>query len=409
MKYVIIGNSAAAIGGVEGIRSVDTEGEIMLISRESEFTYSRPLISYYLGGEVKKENMGYRNADFYEKNQVKAILGKAVTAVNRDKKEVKLDDGSTVSYDKLLVATGAVPLMPPIPGLEQVKESYTFQSMTDVLALEKALTPEKDVLILGGGLIGLKCAEGIGDKAKSITVIDRFDRVLPSVLDDEGAAMVQKRGEENGVKFFLGENAIKVEANKIICESGKEFNFDILVVAAGVKPETTLMKDAGAKIDRGIVVDEENATSLPDIYAAGDCVEEIDIVDGTMKILALLPDAYLGGKNAGVNMAGGNSVYNTAMAVNALKFWGDHLITAGIREGEEYVVNMDGAYKKLYYDDTHLNGFIMVGEVNRAGIYTSIIRERTPLTDVDFEMIKENPQYLAFSRQVRDEKLGGRK
>lgn len=409
MKYVIIGNSAAAIGGVEGIRSVDTEGEITLISRESEFTYSRPLISYYLGGEVKRENMGYRSADFYEKNQVKAILGKAVISVDSKKREVKLDDGAVIPYDKLLVATGAVPLMPPIPGLDQIKDKYTFQSMADVLALEEALSPEKDVLILGGGLIGLKCAEGIGDKAKSITVIDRFDRVLPSVLDEEGAAIVEKRGEDNGVQFFLGENAVKAEDHKMICESGKEFKFDLLVVAAGVKPETSLMKEAGAKIDRGIVVDDKNATALPDIYAAGDCVEEVDVVDHTMKILALLPDAYLGGKNAGINMAGGDSVYDTAMAVNALKFWGDHLITAGIREGEEYVVNKEGAYKKLYYNDTYLNGFIMVGDVNRAGIYTCVIRERTPLADIDFELIKENPQYLAFSCQVRDEKLGGRK
>ncbi|HMM05447.1 MAG TPA: FAD-dependent oxidoreductase [Clostridiales bacterium] len=410
MKYVIIGNSAAAIGGAEGIRSVDQKGEITLISKESEFIYSRPLISYYLKGEVKKEDMAYRGADFYEKNQVKAILGKAAVAVDSNKKTVKLGDDTVIPYDRLLVATGATPLMPPIPGLGKVKEKYTFQSMADVLALEKVLSPERDVLILGGGLIGLKCAEGIGEKAKSVTVIDRFDHVLPSILDNEGAAMMQKRGEAHGVSFFLGENAVKAEDHKMICESGKEVYFDILVVAAGVKPEISLLKSAGAKINHGIVVDEKNATSLPDIYAAGDCAEGTDVVDGVKKILALLPNAYLGGKNAGINMAGGSHVYETAMAVNALKLWDDHLITAGIRVGETYVVQEDGAYKKLYYsiDEGYLNGFIMIGDVDRAGIYTSLIRERTPLKEIDFELIKENPQYRAFSRQVRNDKLGGR-
>lgn len=409
MKYVIIGNSAAAVGGIEGVRSVDADGEIVLISKENEFTYSRPLISYYLGGEVNKANMAFRPADFYAKNQVKAILGKAAVAVDHNKKAVALTDGTEIDYDKLLVATGSTPLVPPISGLDKVKEQYTFQSMADMLVLEKVLSTDKDVLILGGGLIGLKCAEGIGSKAKSITVIDRFDRVLPSVLDEKGAAIVQQRGEDNGVKFFLGENAVKAEDGKLVCESGKEFTFDVLVVAAGVKPETALLKAIGADVVRGIVVDEKNETSLKDIYGAGDCVEEIDVVDGARKVLALLPNAYMGGKNAGINMAGGESVYETAMAVNALKFWGDHLITAGNRVGEEYTVFGDGVYKTLYYTDANLNGFIMIGEVERAGIYTSLIRERTPLKDIDFDLVKENPQMLAFSRQVRREKLGGRK
>lgn len=409
MKYVLIGNSAAAVGGVEGIRSVDPEGEIVLISKENEFTYSRPLISYCLGGEVERKNMGFRPHDFYETNKVTALLGKSATAVDSEKKTVSIDDGTMVAYDKLLVATGAVPLAVPIPGLDKVKEKYTFQSMADMDALSGVISPEEDVLILGAGLIGLKCAEGIGDQANSITVIDRFDRVLPSVLDEEGAKLVQKQGEDHGVSFCLGENVVKAEDGKLICASGREFSFDILVVAAGVRPETDLLKAAGAAVERGIIVDEKNATSLPDIYAAGDCVEEIDIVDNVRKVLALLPNAYMGGSNAGINMAGGDSVYKTAMAVNALKFWGNHLITAGSREGQEYIENDGVNYKKLYYSDDYLNGFIIIGDVNRAGIYTSLIRERTPLADVDFELIKENPQLLAFSRKVRAEKLGGRK
>ena len=204
MKYVIIGNSAAGIGGIEGIRELDKEGEIVLISKEKEFTYSRPLISYYLGGEVNKEQMKYRPDDFYEKNGVTTIFGKAAVGVDSIGKAVTLDDGSAVTYDRLLVATGASPIMPPIPGLENVKEKYTFQSMADALALEKAIGKNKRVLILGGGLIGLKCAEGLTGRVSSLTVIDREDHLLPSAIDKESAAYIEAAAKEQGGECVLG-------------------------------------------------------------------------------------------------------------------------------------------------------------------------------------------------------------
>ena len=408
MKYVIIGNSAAGIGGVEGIRELDKEGEIVLISKEEEFTYSRPLISYYLGGEVDKDQMKYRPDDFYEKNGVTTIFGKAAVGVDSIGKAVTLDDGSAVTYDRLLVATGASPIMPPIPGLENVKEKYTFQSMADALALEKAIGKNKRVLILGGGLIGLKCAEGLTGKVASLTVIDREDHLLPSAIDKESAAYIEAAAKERGVECVLGENVVKISGKKAVCESGREISFDILVVAVGVRPETALLKDAGAVIHNGIVVNRRNETSLNSIYAAGDCVEEKDVVDGKEKVLALLPNAALGGRNAGRNMAGGNAVYEDAVAINALPFWGNHLISAGQTSGECYTEEKNGNFKKLYTEKDHLNGFVLIGDVSGAGIYTALIRNRTNLSEIDFEMIKEKPQLAALTHRFRAEKLGGR-
>ncbi len=408
MKYVIIGNSAAGIGGIEGIRELDREGEIVLISKEKEFTYSRPLISYYLGGEVKKEQMKYRPDHFYEKNQVTVILGKSAVAVDSIGKTVTLDDGTAVTYDKLLVATGASPIMPPIPGLENVKEKYTFQSMEDALALEKAIGKNKRVLILGGGLIGLKCAEGLTGKVSSLTMIDREDHLLPSAIDKESASFIETAAKDRGIECILGENVVKLAGKKAICESGREISFDILVVAVGVRPETSLLKDSGAVIHHGIVVNRRNETSLNSIYAAGDCVEEKDVVDGIEKVLALLPNAALGGRNAGRNMAGGNAVYEDAVAINALPFWGNHLISAGQTRGECYTEEKNGNFKKLYTENDHLNGFVLIGDVSGAGIYTSLIRNQTKLSEIDFELIKEKPQLAAMSHRFRAEKLGGR-
>ena len=407
MKYVIIGNSAAAVGGIEAIRSVDTEGSVTLIAKEDEHTYSRPLISYYLGGEVAEKNIGYRKKSFYKDNHVDVLLGTTVVKIDAKMKKVVLDNGEALAYDRLLVATGSSPMLPPIKGLDSFADYYTFQSMQDAKALKKVLDKKKHVAILGGGLIGLKCAEGIGNKAASITVVDREPQILSSILDKEGAEYVQKSGEKAGVSFLLGENVVEIKEHSLLTQKGKSIPFDILVVAVGVSPNSDLIKEAGGDVREGIVVDRKNETTLKHIYAAGDCAESHDLTDDTDKVLALLPNAYIAGENAGRNMAGEDHHFDTAMAVNALKFWGKHLITAGIYQGEVWEKSNKEQYKKLYFAEDRLKGFMLIGNVEQAGIYTALIREKTPFSSIDFELIKEKPQLMAFSGAVRGEKLGG--
>ena len=223
MKYAIIGNSAAAIGCVEGIRQVDREGEITLIASEPYHTYSRPLISYLLWGKTDTQRMKYRPDSFYADNGVKTLLGRTVTAVDPAARQLTLDDGTQLPYDRLMVATGSSALVPPIPGLDEVKNRFSFMTLDDAKALEAALTPDSRVLIMGAGLIGLKCAEGIADKAGSITVVDLADRVLPSILDKEAAAMVQSHLEARGIRFILGDKAARFTASSSVCSKASSF------------------------------------------------------------------------------------------------------------------------------------------------------------------------------------------
>lgn len=149
-------------------------------------------------------------------------------------------------------------------------------------------------------------------------------------------------------------------------------------------------------------MDAYGRTSLPDVYAAGDCTETTDIASGESRVLALLPNAYMQGESAGTHMAGGTGKpYDRAIAMNAIGFFGYHVLTAGVYTGDTYAVEENGAYKKLFYQDNLLKGFILIGQVERAGIYTSLIRNRTPLDSLDFELIREKPQLMAFSRRVR--------
>jgi len=408
MKYVIIGNSAAGIGAVEGIRQIDREGEITVIASEPHHTYSRPLISYLLHGKVT--DLKYRSDNFYSDNRVSFLPGVTVTSVEWAKKQVTLSHGEKLNYDKLLVAAGSSPFVPPFEGLDTVKDKFSFMSLDDALALDKAMGNDrnKNVLIIGAGLIGLKCAEGIAKKASKITIVDLAPRILSSILDDDGAKIVQNHFEKQGIEFKLSCNMKKFEHNCAVFEGSEAVNFDVLVLAVGVRPNTSLLKEI-ARIDRGIAVNDKSETTVRDIYAAGDCTQTLDVSSGQNKIMALLPNAYMQGECAGVNMAGGEKIFDKAIPMNAIGFFSLHMITAGSYDGEVYTERNDelGYYKKLFYRNNTLNGYILIGNIEKAGIYTNLIRERTPLDSIDFALVCEKPGLMAFTKEERMAKLGG--
>lgn len=404
-EYVIIGNSTAAVGCVEGIRSVDKAGEIVLVAAEPHHTYGRPLISYLLEGKTDRKRMQYRPDDFYEKNGVTAKLGVKATALRVKEKTVTLENGEEIPYGKLLVATGSSPLVPPMQGIETVDRCFTFMTLDDADALAAAVVPDSRVLIVGAGLIGLKCAEGLFGRAGEITVVDLADRVLPSILDETGSEIVRAHLEKQGLRFFLGDTVASFDGNHASLKSGAALDFDVLVVAVGVRPATSLVAEAGGAVRRGVVTDSTGKTTLPDVYAAGDCAESFDISSGENRVLALLPNAYLQGECAGVNMAGGEKSFENAVPMNAIGFMGLHILTAGAYTGDTYTHRDGENYKILFHKDNQLKGFIQIGDVARAGIYTALIRSRTPLDTIDFDLICEKPQLMAFTSGARRELL----
>ena len=399
--YVILGGSIAAVAAIEGIRSEDKEGDILVVGEEPCKAYGRPLISYYLLGETDLPRMDYRPETFYEENHVMLRLGVRAERIDPERKIVTLSDGETIGYEKLLVATGSRPFDPPMEGIEHVKERFHFMAKADALALDKALSPEKKVLIIGAGLIGLKCFEGIAARVKSVAIVDLAPRILPAILDETGAKMVQSALEARGAAFFLSDSVLRFEGNTAHLKSGKTVAFDLLVIAVGVRPNTELMKEAGGEVRRGIAVDECGRTSLPDIFAAGDCAESFDIASGTSKVLALLPNAAFQGRAAGVNMAGGKAKLDNAVAFNSIGFFGTHVMTAGAYEGEMYCERTERTYKALFTKDGLLKGFILINLPERAGIYLKLLKERIPLGTVDFEALKTSPAWSAFSPEAR--------
>ena len=190
---------------------------------------------------------------------------------------------------------------------------------------------------------------------------------------------------------------------------GRVLCVDVLVVAVGVRPNVELAEQAGCEVNRGICTDDTCVTSVPDFYAAGDCAKSHDITTDADRILALLPNAHMQGLVAGANMAGGSELYDKAMPMNAIGFFDLHIITAGSYDGEAYVTHAPGVYKKLITKENLLKGMILIGDIKRAGIYTSLIREKTPLDTIDFDLIKQHPQLMAFAKTERKAKLAGAK
>ena len=406
-RYVIIGNGAAAVGCIEGIRSVDPEGSITVVSAEKHAVYSRPLISYFLMGKTDPSRMNYRPGDFYETNNVSVLYGVKAVSLDPKGKEVLLDTGDTLPYSSLCVAAGSSPFVPPFDGLDTVPSAFSFMTLDDALELDAAISKEDHVLIVGAGLIGLKCAEGLLARTGSITVCDLAPRVLSSILDDECAAMMQAHLEKQGLSFLLGDTVTRFDGNTAFMQSGKTVEFDRLVLAVGVRANIGLVKDAGGETDRGILADTHLRTSLPDVYTAGDCAQGEDASLGAKRVLAIMPNAYLQGHAAGVNMAGGDEAFDKAIPMNSIGFCGLHAMTAGSYEGEMYEEREEGRLKRLFTKDDRLIGFILIGATERAGIYTSLIREKTPLSGLNFDLLKKVASTVAFSPENRRKKFGG--
>lgn len=406
-NYVIIGNGVAAAGCIEGIRSKDADGHITVISKERHPVYCRPLISYYLEGKTDLDRMPYRDGDFYEKNGCRVLYGQTAAHIDPAAQTVTLDDGTALPYTSVCIAAGSSPFVPPIAGLDSVPDKYTFMTLDDALALDRATQTPGRVLIVGAGLIGLKCAEGLHGRASSITVCDLADHVLPSILDADSASILQAHLEKNGVRFMLSDTAERFDGCRALMRNGETVDFDVLVLAVGVRANTALAKEAGCETNRGILVGDDMKTTVPGVFAAGDCTEGTDVSCGQKRVLAILPNAYMQGFTAGVNMTGGTAVFDNAIPMNAIGFFGLHVMTAGVYTGDEYKDSTPDGRKKLYAKDDLLKGFILIGDTTRAGLYTSLIRNRTPLRSIDYERMKKTATSAAFSSEMRTKYFGG--
>jgi NAD(P)H-nitrite reductase large subunit len=393
MKYVIIGNSVAAIGAVIGIRKVDSTGEIVIISKEKYLAYSRPSISSLLAGKITMAKMPYRKEKFYKDNKVKVMLEKEVVSIDTKTKKVKLKGSKTVSYQKLLVATGGKPFVPPIKGLTQ-KDILTFTTIDDSLRLKELSKKIKKVVIIGGGLIGLKAAEGLIKAGLDVTVMELAPRVLSTAFDSVTSRIIQDALKKKGIKVLTSDTVTEVKKKNgkiesVDLRSGKNLKCDAVVVAIGVVPNTDIIKGSRIKTNRGIIVNDMMATSVKDIYAAGDVAEGYDMILDAKRVLPIWTNAFVQGRIAGTNMAGQKLPFTKLLPMNSITFCDVPIISMGLTEPhEEKGVKVleqndlkNSVHKRLIIKDNVIVGGCFVTDIDRTGIFTGLMKEKVDVSD----------------------------
>lgn len=414
MNYVIIGNSVAAVGAILGIRNVDQQGNITVISRERHTAYGRPLISYLLGGLITEKRMPYLPDDFYIEHRVNLLLNSEVVALDSAKKQVKLAGGEAVPYDRLLVATGGDPFVPPIVGLADKEKVFTFTTWDDAAKLKGLAADIDRVVVVGGGLIGLKAAEGLHLLGKQVTIVELADRILSAAFDRSAGRIVAKKMKANGIDVITEDTVVKVEGEGAVItgvtlKSGDFIPCDTVIVAIGVRPAAGFLKGSKVEVNRGIVVNDRMEASTKGIFAAGDVAEASDFFSGQKNPMPIWPDAYIQGDIAGTNMAGGKKGYSGGLAMNSIEFFKVSTISMGITnpadaKDYEILTYLDAEnyqYRKLILQDNLLVGAVLVGNVDRAGIFAGLIREKVDMTPFKDKLLAHDFGFIHLTREIR--------
>ncbi|MBN1161329.1 MAG: NAD(P)/FAD-dependent oxidoreductase [Dehalococcoidales bacterium] len=397
-KYLIIGNSAGGIGAAEAIREVDRVGSLTIVSDEPYPAYSRPLISEYLAQPFPMEKMFYRKPDFYETSDIQLILGEKAVEINTVKNTVKLENGRIIKWQKLLLATGGEPIVPTMEGTD-LKGIFTFNKLDDAKAIDAFLNEHRrnvKAVIIGGGLIGVSVTEALVKRGVEVTIIEMKDYVLNTILDKETADLEAAALEQAGVNTITGLTVSKInsytagEVSGVTLDDGRTLPCDMVIIAIGVRPRLELMAGTYIKTNRGIVVDRTMAASLPDIYACGDAAEAYDFVLGENRPTPVWPNAYEGGRVAGLNMAGQKTEYTGGTSMNSLKYFGLNIASAGLvnppDDGYETIINRhNGVYRRVILKKGKLAGFAFAGDIEKSGIIYNLMKD-----GVNVEGFKQN-------------------
>lgn len=418
MNYVIVGGGVAALGAIDGIRSVDTTGKITLLTNEPFAPYSRPGISYWLSGKLSDWGMPLRDEAFYREAAVTMLTDTRAVTLDAKKKSVATDKAGTIAYDRLLLATGGTPIIPPIEGVAGADMVFTFTTYNDALTVSSKKERIKRAVVVGGGLIGLKAAEALNDIGIKVTVVELMDRILSLAFDKTAGDLMKKRLEGAGIEVLTGASVKAVTTaggavSAAVLSTGVAVDTDALVVAVGVKPDTALAAAAGIKVNRGILVDQYLMSSAPDVFAAGDVVEAYDLSAKDRRVTPILPNASRQGRQAGRNMAGTAESYEGGLPMNSIGFYGLSSISVGLvnpPEGAGYrvVTRLDEAcdlYRKLVFDGGRLVGAVLVGDVARAGIFFGLVRDGTPVTGLEEKMLSTDFGHVHFDKEVRKQRL----
>lgn len=388
MKHIIVGNGPAGVAAARTLRKIAPRDEVVVVAEEAQPFYSKVLTSYFVSGKVPYEKMLLANDEEFQQAGIRLMTGRQALRIDAAAKTVALSDGEKIGYDRLLIAAGAAPFVPPIEGAK-LPGVFTLWTHDDAVRMREWVSDAQKAVVIGGGLVGLKAAEAFMARGLSVTVVELLDRVLPQVLLKEDAGIVQMALEQKGLAVRTGTSVVQIsgegKVQRVTLGDGTALPCDVVVVSTGVRPNLALAKSAGIAIGRGILVDEYLRTSARDVYAAGDVAEGWDLARGRQLPNPTWGNASEQGRVAAHNMAGQTKPFRGAVTVNTFTFLGFRMAAVGITQPDgdfsqvqTYVDPRTGDYSKVIRLGDRLVGGIAIGDVRMVGIWRGLIAKKGP-------------------------------
>ncbi|GAB4245018.1 MAG: FAD-dependent oxidoreductase [Thermoleophilia bacterium] len=385
-RLLILGNSAAAIAAVRAYRARGGEGAITLVSRETCDAYSPVLTTYYLRGQIPEEKLYVCDGRFYEETGIERIYGKSAVALDTKAQTVALDDGATLSYDKLLIATGAAPRR--LDGVADgfVDELLYLRTMDDARRIRVRAEGAQHIVVVGAGLVSLQVAAALAKPGRRITAVVASGQILSQNVDGEAAAMIQRHLEASApIGFIFGANVQAIErargAFRLALDTGEELIADEVMVGKGVTPNLGFVDRASMAVGRGIRVDERLRTTAENVWAAGDVSESVNRLTGLPQPVRTWTSACEQGRIAGMNLAGTDATYAGSLPENVTTFFGLRVASLGlvkVRDDDTQLRELTwsdgrGGYRKLMLEGERLVGALLVGDITDAGVLRDVI------------------------------------
>lgn len=401
MHHVILGAGPAGVIAAETIRKQAPADRITLVGDEPEPPYSRMAIPYLLIGHIDERGTYLRKSDDHLTSlRVEAVRAKA-TAVDSGRRTVALDNGQSLTYDRLLIATGSHPVRPPIPGMD-LPGVHPCWTLDDARAIMKRAQPGARVLQMGAGFIGCIIMEALKQRGVQLSVVEMGDRMVPRMMGPTAGGMIKDWCERQGVKVYTGTRVEAIEGGsplKVRLSGGQVVEADLVISATGVRPAIGFLKDSGITCLQGVLTDEHLQTNVPGVYAAGDCAEAFDKVSGKTIVSAIQPNAAEQARVAALNMVGRPTSLKGVTQINVLDTLG--MISSsfgnweGVADGEhvELTDKTAGRHLSLQFQGDVMVGCNSVGWTDHVGVMRGLVEGQVKLGEWK-DRLKADPTKL---------------
>lgn len=381
-SYVIVGNGVAGATAAEEIRKLDTTGSITMLSSEDIPFYYRIRLPEILADEVQEQKIIARDLAWFKEHSMDLYLQTTVTEADANKKTLLTQTGQEIQYDRLLLANGSHSFIPPISGSE-LPGVFALRSIQDARDIRKWAEKSRQIVLIGGGVLGLEAGNGLRKLGKEVTVIEVLPRLLPRQLDVEAASRLQSMLEKIGFSFRIGTKTTSITGKDFVesisLDDAQSLSADLVLVSAGVRPNLDLARQMGLELDKGIQVNEFLQTSRQDIYAAG------DVTEFQGQVYGIWPAAQEQGRIAGRNMAGKQEAYRGSVMSNSLKVVGINLASAGeIDADDQYESRLQASediYRKIVLQKNKIIGCIMLGDTKGFQTVLKLMQEQKDVSD----------------------------